>query len=295
MKIPIILSPLLLHQIHLALAILAPDIFPTAAPACDATCLLRLIRYREQVNTDWLMALPFCSSLLQHEAYMYNYATAAADVLTQPAPPQETMTVTEIITQTSTRFTFGDDADLDVQEEEEGEGEGETEREGEGEPGERLLPRQVHLAPIHPDDERSHEDICAAYWASYKPRPKPWEFHPEYAIRAACVRLVHGDSPSSEVTSDGLGQGGNDRMDRSADADTGSAWAAIRVGFAPEEGPDVATVTVQHTVMADVVVELDTTTTRLSTWTRTRTETVTVFADERFVPVAAGVGVFNVA
>jgi len=239
---------------------------------------------------------------------LYNYA--AADTQLASKSLQETMTVTEIVTQTSTRFTFGDESKAPVAEE----GDPETDlgvpeeeetnpKEEEGHEKARILPRHVHvhvpvhLAPMYPDDKRSHEDICAAYWARYKPRPKPWEFHPEYLVRAACARIVRGDGSSVvsyEATN--MNEFGDNEMGLSVDQDTGPAWAAARVGFVPEETPDMATVTVQHTVLTDVVVELDTTTTMVSTWTRTRTEIVTVFADEGFasVPTGAGVGGFNV-
>jgi len=245
---------------------------------------------------------------------LYNYA--AADTQLASKSLQKTITVTEIVTQTSTRFTFGDSSKVPVAEE----GDPETDlgvpeeeetnpKEEEGQEMARILPRHVHvhvpvhLAPMYPDDRRSHEDICAAYWARYKPRPKPWEFHPEYLVRAACARIVYGDGSSVvSYEASNMNESGNDGISQFADEEdtnTGPAWAAARVGFAQaaEEIQEVATVTVQHTVLTDVVVELDTTTTKVSTWTRTRTETVTVFADEGFasVPTGAGVGVFNVA
>lgn len=99
----------------------AGDVF-TTAPGCDDTCLLQLIRYREQVNTDWLMALGFYSSLLQHEACRYNYnhnynhhyaVYAGADIPTQPALLPETTTITSIVIQTSARFTFGEEVEAE--------------------------------------------------------------------------------------------------------------------------------------------------------------------------------------
>lgn len=79
------------------------------------------------------------------------------------------------------------------------------------------------------------------------------------------------------------------------DADVNAlAWVLRAGGISSEEEPEMATVTVHHTVTTDVVVELDTTTMRMSTTTRTMTRTVTVFTDEGLARVdATGAGVFN--
>lgn len=254
MKQSRLLPAALLHQV--ARAVPAPDVITTAAPVlgCDAACLLRLIRYREQVNTDWLMALPFCSSLLQHEAY---------SPANQPASPPEvsTTTVTLVVTQTSAGFTFGQEV---------------------------VLAR--HLAPMRADDDRSHQDICASYWASHKPRPPPWESHPAEIIRAACIRLTRGDSMTSSSFDRWFE--GEDQYYQSAEAP--SPVQALRVDAAPATGAKVATATAHRTVMTVVVAELDTTTTRVSTVTRTVTKTVTAYNDEGLSLATTGVDSFNV-
>src|SRR5438876_7104091 len=82
---------------------------PDAARDCDDAChLLKLIRYREEVNTDWLMAVGFCSSLVRRPAEHYASVEPLTLFLASAADEPLTKTITETVTEATTRPTAGE-------------------------------------------------------------------------------------------------------------------------------------------------------------------------------------------
>ncbi|KAK0641666.1 hypothetical protein B0T16DRAFT_219088 [Cercophora newfieldiana] len=164
------ISTTLLLSVLLSLAAAAPPLesAPDAAPHCNDDCLLKLIRYREEANVDWLMALPYCSIILDSPAA----ARIRVQPLTAPIPDDTpistspvdtttediTTTITTTITSTATTSTT---TTLDY------------------------LQRRLDGSQ---DRDRNR---CERYRARERPQPSPWKGQSEGEIRKACLRILH--------------------------------------------------------------------------------------------------------
>ncbi|KAK1759214.1 hypothetical protein QBC47DRAFT_100216 [Echria macrotheca] len=128
----------------------------TTQSHCDEAChLLKLIRYREAVNTDWLMAVGFCASLVRAEHYAPRLELEQLTVSLDQPQPVSTTTVTESVAATARSIGGRDYGRLD-------------------------------------GDVK--EQVCARYWATHKVRPCPsvWleSGYGEDVVRRACARLL---------------------------------------------------------------------------------------------------------
>jgi hypothetical protein len=149
-RTPLVLSALL----SLAAAVPAPE------SNCNDDCLLKLIRYREEANVDWLMALGYCPVLLGSPAGRMRLdavappAEATSSIL--PLNADEDITVTTTVTTTATTSTTTTLSNT--------------------------LQRRLD----------SHSDNrCERYRFRERPQPTPWHGHSELEIRKACSRILH--------------------------------------------------------------------------------------------------------
>ncbi|KAK4454271.1 hypothetical protein QBC34DRAFT_433853 [Podospora aff. communis PSN243] len=149
-------SPLVLTALlSVAAAVPAPE--STTPTSCDADCLLKLIRYREEVNVDWLMAVGYCSFMLDSPAARFQLQTADAATALSSVLPIDTdpdITITTTVTTTATTSTTTTVKDLQ---------------------------RRLDDTPAR----------CEKYRARERPQPSPWNGHSEPEIREACSRILH--------------------------------------------------------------------------------------------------------
>jgi len=168
---PILLSVLL----GLVAAVPAPE----PSPHCNDDCLLKLIRYREEANVDWLMALPYCSWILDSPVA----ARIQLQRMTLPLPgaPAPSETANSLVSASSVNVDRSSSSSDEIT----------TSTTTITSTATTSTTTTVDFLQRRLDSDDLHvRNRCESYRALDRPQPSAWNGHSDTEIRKACVRIL---------------------------------------------------------------------------------------------------------